>query len=157
LLPRGWVWGVHTRWGFTHCHLEQSTKAPPPPLRQRRNEPRRHLRQRVADLAAAIRGISNLHAVGDLVPAANLVPAATSPSAPHLERTVASPHLESGVRRDVPSANAPRSPRRRWSSPRRFHHQRRQHLQCPRALMDGRAPHACTPRPTAPSSFRICC
>jgi hypothetical protein len=24
LLPQGWVWGVHTRWGFTHCRLEPS-------------------------------------------------------------------------------------------------------------------------------------
>jgi hypothetical protein len=22
VLSWGWVWGVHTRWGFTHCHLE---------------------------------------------------------------------------------------------------------------------------------------
>jgi hypothetical protein len=56
----------------THCGLA-STIAPPPPLRLLiRNEPRRHLRQRAADLAAAIRGISNLHAVGDLGPAATV-------------------------------------------------------------------------------------
>jgi hypothetical protein len=24
LLSWGWVWGVHTRWGFTHCHLESN-------------------------------------------------------------------------------------------------------------------------------------
>jgi hypothetical protein len=88
----------------THRGLA-STIAPPPPLRLLiRNEPR------AADLAAAIRGINNLHAAGDLGPAA------TSPSAPHLECTAASPPpsrhdlpsaSSSATCRDVPSAIAP--------------------------------------------------
>jgi hypothetical protein len=32
LLPRGWVWGAHTRWGFAHCHLD--ARGGPPPLQE---------------------------------------------------------------------------------------------------------------------------
>jgi hypothetical protein len=37
LLSRGWVWGVHTRWGFTHCQHYWWPIGGGPVDKQRRN------------------------------------------------------------------------------------------------------------------------
>jgi hypothetical protein len=42
LLSWGLVWGVHTRWGFTHCHLESDYPHSGCPHRGTVNETEQH-------------------------------------------------------------------------------------------------------------------